>query len=69
MLKDAISGVVDTVGTVAVSLNEGLENVVDMIPVIGEPFVDKIWSPATDMVGMVIVLPFKLLGLTKKFRG
>jgi len=68
MVKDVISGVVDTVGTVAVTANEGLENFVDMIPVIGEPFVDKFWSPATDIVGKIAVMPFRLLGLTKKFR-
>ena len=68
MVKDIIAGVVDTVGTVAITANEGLENIVDNIPVVGETFVDKLWSPATDMVGKVVILPFKLLGLTKKFR-
>ena len=68
MVKDIIAGVVDTVGTVAVTANEGLENIVDNIPVVGEMFVDKLWSPATDMVGKLAIAPFKILGLTKKFR-
>ena len=68
MVKDMISGVVDTVAGVAVGINEGVENVVDMIPFIGEPFVDKFWDPATDFVGKIAIAPFKVLGLTKKFR-
>lgn len=68
MVKDIVAGVVDTVASVAVTANEGIENVVDNIPVVGEMFVDKLWSPATDLAGKVIMMPFKLLGLTKKFR-
>jgi len=68
MVKDIIAGVVDTVGGVVVGINEGLENVIDMIPVVGEPFVDKLMDPATDMIGKLLIMPFKMFGLTKKFR-
>jgi len=68
MVKPIITMAVDTVGGLVAAGNEAVENVVEMVPGIGEPFVDKVWSPATDLVGKLIMTPFKMLGLTKKFR-
>jgi hypothetical protein len=67
MPKPLITALVDTAGSLVVNANEAVENVVEMVPG-GDMFVDKLWSPVTDLVGRIAITPARLLGLTKKFR-
>jgi len=66
-LMNILGKVVDGVAGVVVSGNDMLEDVVDEIPVVGDVFVDKVWSPATALIGKVAYAPFKMLGLGKRY--
>ena len=66
-LMNVLSKVVDGAAGIAVSVNDTVEDVVDELPGIGKPFVDKLWSPATTIIGKAVYAPFKFFGIGKRY--
>ena len=59
--------VVDGAADVIVNVNDTVEDVVDEIPIVGEVFVEKLWSPVVNTAGRLAYMPFKLIGLGKRY--
>jgi len=68
MVKQILISIIDGVASTAVSVVNGVEGILDNIPVIGEPLADKVLDPVTDIIGKILIMPAKMLGLTKKYR-
>lgn len=68
-LLTIIGKAVDGAAGVIVSANDMLEDVVDEIPVVGDKFVDMVWSPVTSIIGKAAYLPFKIVfkGFVKRY--
>lgn len=67
MVKDIIAKAVDGAAAVVISANDFVEDIVDEIPMVGVPLVEKVWSPITGLIGMIAYAPFKFLGLGKRY--
>ena len=66
-LLGIVGKVVDGTADVLVNVNDTVEDVVDEIPVVGEMFVEKLWSPVVNTAGRIAYMPFKVLGLGKRY--